>query len=121
MKVYIIIGSISAFIAVLLGAFGAHMLKSKVQIEDLTIFETGVRYQMYHSIALILLGIIGFHFSEDITKVPAILFILGIIIFSGTLYFLVLTNIRFLGAFTPIGGMCFLVGWLLLAFNIFKN
>ena len=120
MKAYIIIGSISACIAVLLGAFGAHVLKEKVNIEDIAIFETGVRYQMYHSIALILLGTIGFHVPKDVIEVPAILFFVGIGIFSGSLYLLVLMNIRFLGAFTPIGGICFLLGWSLFAFNIFR-
>jgi len=121
MKTWIIIGCLLSGIAILFGAFGAHALKSKVTPEDLLIFETGVRYQIYHSIGLILIGILGFNLSLDILELPANLFISGIIIFSGSLYLLVLTNIRWLGAITPLGGLCFIIGWCLLAFNIYKS
>lgn len=121
MKTWLIVGASLAGLAVLLGAFGAHGLKSKVSPEDLLIFETGVRYHIYHALGLMIIGMIGFHISPDILQVPAYLFSAGILIFSGSLYMLVLTNTRWLGAITPLGGLCFIAGWILLAFNIYKS
>ena len=118
---WIIIGSALAALAVSIGAFGAHGLKSKVSSEDLVIFETGVRYQMYHSLGLILIGILGFHFPSNIIQLPAALFIIGIIIFSGTLYLIPLTGLRWLGAITPIGGTALIAGWIALVYNIIKS
>ena len=121
MKTWLIVGASLAGVAVLLGAFGAHSLKSKVSPEDLFIFETGVRYHMYHALGLLFIGVIGFQISQDVIQIPAYLFTAGIIIFSGSLYLLVFTNARWLGAITPIGGLCFIIGWLLLAFNLFRH
>ena len=118
---WIIIGSVLAALVVSIGAFGAHGLKSKVSSEDLVIFETGVRYQMYHSLGLILIGILGFHFPSNIIQLPAALFIIGIIIFSGTLYLIPLTGLRWLGAITPIGGTALIAGWIALVYNIIKS
>ena len=120
MKVWIIIGSLLAALSVLLGAFGAHGLKSRVSSTDLEIFETGVRYQMYHALGLILIGFIGFHFKQDILTVPAYLLLIGTFIFSCSLYILVLTNIRWFGAVTPVGGICLVLGWMVLSYNIYK-
>tara|TARA_B110000444_G_scaffold3596_1_gene3325 strand:+ start:2909 stop:3277 length:369 start_codon:yes stop_codon:yes gene_type:complete len=120
MKTWIVFGSILTGLAILLGAFGAHALKSRISPEDLAIFETGIRYHIYHSIGLILIGILGFYFPHNLIDIPAKLFLLGISIFSGSLYLLVLTNTRWLGAITPIGGICYMIGWLLLAFNIYR-
>lgn len=94
------------------GAFGAHLLRSKLSIESFEVFEVAVRYQMYHALALlsvvILLGL-----SHSVWFVMAgWLFILGTVIFSGSLYILVLSEVRSWGAFTPVGGLLFLVGWL---------
>jgi len=121
MKTWLIVGASLAGLAVLLGAFGAHGLKSKVSPADLLIFETGIRYHMYHALGLLFIGAIGFHFSHDVIQIPAYLFSAGIVIFSGSLYLLVLTNMRWLGAITPIGGLCFIAGWLILAFNLYKS
>ena len=120
MKIWIVIGSFMAGLSVLIGAFGAHGLKSKLTPMDLEIFETGVKYQMYHSLGLILIGIIGFHFKNDILTTPVFLLFSGTIIFSGSLYILVLTNLRWFGAITPIGGICLALGWMLLSFNLFR-
>tara|TARA_B110000438_G_scaffold37734_1_gene37484 strand:- start:39 stop:407 length:369 start_codon:yes stop_codon:yes gene_type:complete len=120
MKTWIVFGSILTGLAILLGAFGAHALKSRISPQDLAIFETGIRYHIYHSIGLILIGILGFYFPHNLIDIPAKLFLLGISIFSGSLYLLVLTNTRWLGAITPIGGICYMIGWLLLAFNIYR-
>ena len=117
---WIVIGACFACLAVVLGAFAAHGLKSKISTEDLAIFETGVRYQMYHSLGLILLGLIGFQTAQDIIFFPAIMFIIGILIFSGTLYLIPLTGLRWLGAITPIGGTAFILGWSFLIYNFIK-
>ena len=117
---WIIIGSTLAALAVAIGAFGAHGLKSRVSADDLIIFETGVRYQMYHSLALILLGLIGVNFQSNVVQLPAILFLVGIIIFSGTLYLIPLTGLRWLGAITPIGGTALILGWIMLIFNLIR-
>ena len=118
---WIIIGSALAALAVAIGAFGAHGLKSRVSADDLIIFETGVRYQMYHSLALILLGLIGVNFQSNVVQLPAILFLVGIIIFSGTLYLIPLTGLRWLGAITPIGGTALILGWIVLIFNLIRS
>lgn len=115
---WIIAGSFFAALAVIFGAFGAHGLKSKVSPEDLIIFETGVRYQMYHALGLVLLGLLGMSTSFTISQIPALFFVIGIIIFSGTLYLIPLTGIRWLGAITPIGGIAFIAGWFMLIYNI---
>tara|TARA_B110000014_G_C19608533_1_gene322200 strand:- start:21 stop:401 length:381 start_codon:yes stop_codon:yes gene_type:complete len=115
---WIIAGSFFAALAVIFGAFGAHGLKSKVSPEDLIIFETGVRYQMYHALGLVLLGLLGMSTSFTISQLPALFFVIGIIIFSGTLYLIPLTGIRWLGAITPIGGIAFIAGWFMLIYNI---
>ncbi len=121
MKNWIILGASLAGLAVILGAFGAHGLKSKVSPADLAIFETGVRYHMYHALGLILLGILGFHYSGNVIQLPAVLLSVGILIFSGSLYILVVGGVRWMGAITPIGGLCLIAGWLLLAYNLYKD
>ena len=120
MKNWLIIGSVLIGLSVILGAFASHTLKDRLSLQDLNIFETGVRYQIYHSIGLILLGLLGFFFPGTVINTPAKLFITGIILFSGSLYLLVLTNLRWFGVITPIGGLCFIFGWFLLALKIFK-
>ena len=108
-------------LAVAIGAFGAHGLKSKVSNEDLIIFETGVRYHIYHSIALIILGLVIYTIPNLKLSMIGYLFTSGILLFSGSLYLLVLTNLRWFGAITPIGGLCFIFGWILLAIKVFKS
>ncbi len=120
MKNWIILGASLAGLAVVLGAFGAHGLKSKVSPADLAIFETGVRYHMFHALGLILLGNLGFHYNADVIQLPAVLLSVGILIFSGSLYILVLTGLRWMGAITPIGGVAFIAGWLLLVIRVAK-
>ncbi len=121
MREWIILGSIFAALGVLIGAFGAHGLKTKISSEDINIFEIGVRYQMYHALALLLIGLIGYHLPGETLILPGILFCLGIFIFSGSLYLMVLTNTRWLGAITPIGGLCFIIAWLSLAVKFYRN
>ena len=119
MRILLIIGSLFAALSVLLGAFGAHALKNRLSIEDLAIFEIAVRYQMYHALGLLFMGVTSFYLTEKVVSIPAYFMILGIIIFSGSLLLLVFTNLRWFGAITPIGGFCLIIGWLLLAYNIY--
>ena len=121
MKSWIVLGAFLAALAVILGAFGSHVLKSRLSSEDLAIFETGVRYHMYHALGLAMIGILGFNYSSNIIQLPAILFLIGIIIFSGTLYLIPLTGLRWLGAITPIGGTALIAGWIALVYNIIKS
>ena len=103
-----LVGALIGLIGVAAGAFGAHGLKSTLSVERLETFEVAVRYQMYHAIALVLAGMLR-------ADRAAWCFFLGIIIFSGSLYLLVLLEQRWLGAITPIGGVLLIGGWLLLA------
>ncbi len=122
MKLFVVLGSLNAFFAVALGAFGAHGLKSKVSAEMLTVWQTSVQYHMFHALGLILLGIL-IHLFPQIgqLRIPGWLFFSGIVLFSGSLYVMVLSGVRVLGIVTPIGGIVFLIGWLLLAFLVFQN
>lgn len=110
----LIIGGSFGFLAVALGAFGAHALKPRVDSRSLEIFETAVRYQMYHALALVILGVISmsaFAKSMNIAG-PLVCWTIGVLIFSGSLYTLVFTGVRAWGAVTPLGGLLLLAGWL---------
>ena len=111
-------GAIAAFIAVALGAFGAHSLKTKISAEMLTIFEVAVRYQMYHALALLAVAWAITRWPEVDLNSAGWCFIAGIVIFSGSLYLLSFTGVRWLGAITPIGGLAFLFGWAILIWSI---
>ncbi len=113
-KYFLLAGAILAGLAVAFGAFGAHMLESKVSANRLSTFETGVQYQMYHALALMLVGYISLS-HPGLLNGAGYCFLAGTIIFSGSLYLLVLTDTSWLGAITPIGGVLFLVGWILFA------
>lgn len=104
-------GAFSAFIAVAAGAFGAHYLKGRLDPEMLVVFETAVRYQMYHALALALLAIAIQNKSGKWGRAAGWLFIWGTILFSGSLYVLSLTGIKWFGIITPLGGLAFLSGW----------
>lgn len=105
-------GALTAGIAVAAGAFGAHGLVDRVTPERLQTFETAVRYQMYHGLALFGLAMLYRHKPISSIKTSAWLFVVGILIFSGSLYLLVLTDTPWLGAITPIGGVAFILGWI---------
>lgn len=122
MKLFVLLGSLNAFLAVALGAFGAHGLKSKVSADMLMVWQTGVQYHMFHALGLILLGILIHLFPQiDQLRVSGWLLFSGIVLFSGSLYVMVLSGVRALGMVTPIGGIAFLMGWLLLAVFVFRN
>ncbi len=109
-----VIGSISGFLSVALGAFAAHLLKTKLAPDLFDIFEVGVRYQFYHVFAILLAAIV-YQWLGDAAQTAGWLFVGGTIIFSGSLYLLSLTDTRWLGAITPIGGVMLLAGWAVLA------
>ena len=106
-----LIGALAAFIGVGFGAFGAHGLRDRLSPEMLDVFETGVRYQMYHALAILAVGLMLPTFGGWIIRTAGWAFTLGIILFSGSLYALALSGVTVLGAITPIGGLAFLVGW----------
>lgn len=117
MKFFLIAGALNALLAVALGAFGAHMLEGRVEERYIATWQTAVQYQMFHAIGLMVVGILMS--STLIGQVGALnwagyLMLAGIVIFSGSLYVLSLTGISILGAVTPIGGLAFIAGWILL-------
>lgn len=114
------LGALFAAIGVGLGAFGAHALKLRLSPEDLAIFEVAVRYQMYHALALIGVGAVAMRIDSSLVKAAGWAFVIGILIFSGSLYALLGTGARMLGAVTPIGGVAFIAGWLMLSIAAFK-
>ena len=120
-RFFFISGSIAAFIAVALGAFGAHSLRTKLTPEMLNIFEVGVRYQMYHALGLIAVAWAISRWPEANLNAAGWAFIVGIVVFSGSLYLLTLTDTRWLGAITPIGGLAFLTGWAILVWSIARQ
>jgi len=112
----LLIGAVLGFLGVALGAFAAHALKSRLSAEMLAVFETGVRYQMYHAFAvLIVAAAIGHIGNARLLVIAGWFFFAGILLFSGSLYALALTSVRILGAITPVGGLLFLIGWACLA------
>jgi uncharacterized membrane protein YgdD (TMEM256/DUF423 family) len=120
-KMFLMLGSINAFLSVALGAFGAHALKSKLSPEMLTVYQTGVQYHMIHALALILVAIVSDKLgNSSLVTVSGWSMLIGIVLFSGSLYALSLSGIKILGAITPLGGVGFLLGWALLAIAAMK-
>ena len=115
MRLFWVAGALFAFLGVGAGAFGAHALRARLPADLLAVFETGVRYQMYHALALLATAWGASQWSNGYTTAAGWSFIAGILVFSGSLYILSLTGIRWLGAITPIGGVAFLIGWICLA------
>lgn len=109
------LGALSGAIAVAAGAFGAHALRARVEPRLLEVFETGARYQMYHALALLAVAWATTRWPGSLTTAAGWLFVAGTLIFSGSLYTMTFTGIRALGAITPVGGVCFIGGWLCLA------
>ncbi|MEO6549732.1 MAG: DUF423 domain-containing protein [Ferruginibacter sp.] len=114
-------------VAVAAGAFGAHALKQVLSEKYLAVFETAVRYQFYHVFALVAIGILFKEFPNNYMLWSGRMFLSGILLFSGSLYLLTLmeangqNNFKWLGAITPLGGVCLIAGWVLMAMGIFKN
>jgi uncharacterized membrane protein YgdD (TMEM256/DUF423 family) len=106
-KMWIIISAVSGFTAVAIGAFGAHGLREKLSADMLEVYKTGVLYQFIHTIVLLILSLTDF----SRTKISSIFFLLGIILFSFSLYIYSTSGIQFFAMITPVGGVCFLIGW----------
>jgi len=115
-KTFLLLGAVAAFLAVALGAFGAHGLRGRLSPEMLAVFQTGVQYHMAHALALILVSAIMGRMSGWLIQTAGWCFVAGIVFFSGSLYLLAVTGVTILGAVTPIGGLLFLAGWACLAF-----
>lgn len=111
-RIWLVSGALSGFIAVATGAFGAHALSERLSTKALSIWNTAAQYQMYHALALIALGVYAHSVPHVSTSIPGWSFLLGTVIFSGSLYALALTDVKILGAITPIGGLGFLIAWL---------
>ncbi|MCY0875767.1 MAG: DUF423 domain-containing protein [Firmicutes bacterium] len=108
---FLVIGAVMAFLAVLLGAFGAHALRGKVTAERLASYQTGVQYQMFHGLALLVIGLWTSISPSHQLIIGAWCLVVGIVLFSGSLYLLTVTGVRRFGAITPLGGVAFLGGW----------
>jgi len=114
-QLFLMLGGVSGFLAVALGAFGAHGLRDRLPADLLAVFEVGVRYQMYHALALVGVALALDRWPSGALSAAGWSFLIGTVIFSGSLYLLTLTGQRWLGAITPLGGVAFLAGWALLA------
>lgn len=125
-KVFLRIGSLLALVAVALGAFAAHGLEGKIPAEHLHNFETGVRYHMYHALALLLIDVLLYLRKTPLMLTAGWFFVAGIVLFSGSLYLLALRSVfavpvAVLGPITPLGGLCLLIGWALLFLSSYRS
>lgn len=120
-RVFVGVGALSGLLAVAAGAFGAHGLRDRLTPDLLQVFELGVRYQMYHALALVAAGLAAGRWGGGAITTAGWLFMVGTLIFSGSLYVLALTGQKWLGAITPLGGLAFLGGWAALAWAAFRS
>lgn len=114
-RLFVVVGSVLAGLGVALGAFGAHALKARLAPELLAVYETAVRYQLVHALALLATAAVHARWPGRLAAAAGWLFALGVLLFSGSLYALVLTGVRGLGAITPLGGLAMICGWMCLA------
>jgi uncharacterized membrane protein YgdD (TMEM256/DUF423 family) len=112
---FLLLGAISAFVGVAAGAFGAHGLEARLSADLLAVYETGVRYELFHAVALLFVGMAADRWPTVRWARAGWMFVAGTVLFSGSLCALALTGERWLGAVTPLGGVCFLVGWIFAA------
>ncbi len=120
-RTFFTMGALLAFLGVALGAFGAHALKQRLPTDLFDVFEVGVRYQMYHALALLAVAWAATQWPGSGLTIAGWLFVAGIVVFSGSLYVLALTGVRWLGAVTPLGGVAFLAGWVYLAWHVWRS
>ena len=116
-RTFFVIGAVFGALGVAAGAFGAHALKARLAPEMLAVFETGVRYQLVHALGLLAVGWAAGRWTSGAVRAAGWMFVVGVFLFSGSLYAMCLTGVRVLGAITPIGGVAFIAGWLLLAWG----
>jgi uncharacterized membrane protein YgdD (TMEM256/DUF423 family) len=120
-RLFVTLGAVLAGVGVALGAFGAHALRGRLTPELLEVYEVGVRYQLYHALALLAVGWAASRWPGGAVGAAGWLFVSGIVLFSGSLYALSLSGVRQLGAITPLGGVAFLAGWLALAWGVWRH
>jgi uncharacterized membrane protein YgdD (TMEM256/DUF423 family) len=120
-SLFFVLGALFAFVAVAGGAFGAHSLKAILAPDLLAVFETGIRYQMYHALALLAVGWAAHQYPQASFHISGWLFVAGIVLFSGSLYVLALSGVRWLGAITPLGGVLLLAGWAVFAWQAWQQ
>ncbi|AUM13239.1 DUF423 domain-containing protein [Ketobacter alkanivorans] len=122
MKIFIVIGVFAMAIGVVLGAFGAHGLKARIEPNLLAAYQTGVEYHLYHALGLILVGVLAYQFPDvSGLKWGAWCLMWGVLLFSGSLYLMAVTGIRWLGAITPLGGMAFIIGWVWIGWALIRS
>ena len=114
LRIFLLLAALAGFTGVALGAFAAHGLKGQLSMEYLAVFQTGVQYQLIHALALLAVALLAERLPGRLLKASGTLFAVGILLFSGSLYVLTLTGLGKLGMITPLGGVCFLAGWLCL-------
>ena len=120
-KLFLILGSINAATAVSMGAFGAHFLKTKISEDMLSVFQTAVQYHFYHSLGLMIIGVLTISIKpEKYLGIAGWMMFIGIILFSGSLYILSTTAIRWVGIITPFGGIAFIISWVFIAIALWK-
>ena len=120
-RTFFILGALLGLIGVAAGAFGAHSLRDRISAELLATFETGVRYQIYHALALLFAAWAATRWTSTLATVAGWLFFAGVLIFSGSLYALSLSGVRWLGAITPLGGVAFIGGWICLGLAAWRG
>jgi uncharacterized membrane protein YgdD (TMEM256/DUF423 family) len=117
----VLAAAVLGFFAVALGAFGAHGLKATLSADMMAVYQTAVQYHVYHALALLLVGILMHSGVQHLSlRIAAVLFFVGVLVFSGSLYALAITEIKILGAITPIGGLMFLIAWACVAIAAWK-
>lgn len=121
-KLFLVIGALAAMLAVVLGAFGAHALRARLTPDLLAIYQTAVQYHFWHALGLLIIGIAAIHMpAASLLKWAGWAMFAGMVLFSGSLYVLAITGVRWLGAVTPFGGAAFIVSWALLAIAVARG
>ena len=119
-KTLLLFGLFFSFLSVVMGAFGAHALKDKLSEYSMSIYDKAVFYQVFHALGILVIAILGQVFNTEQFNISGWFFVIGILLFSGSLFILSVTGIKWLGAITPIGGIMFITGWFLLFFKVLK-
>ncbi|BAU48755.1 membrane protein [Sulfurifustis variabilis] len=121
-KLFLALGSVSAMLVVVLGAFGAHALRARIPAELMASYQTGILYHLFHALGLLAVGLIAAHLpASGLVRAAGWLMLVGTVLFSGSLYVLAISGVRALGAVTPFGGFAFIAAWLLLAVALFRS
>lgn len=117
---FVMVGSIFGATGVAMGAFGSHLLKSKISASSLDVYKTAISYHLFHALAILLCGVLAARIDSSLLKGAGFSFIVGILLFSGSLYFMTITGNKSLGIITPIGGIALITGWILITASVFK-